>query len=301
MYYDWNIFGHEKTLEFLEYHVRGGTLGHAMLLSGPEHIGKFRILKTLSQILQCENGFCKTCPTCQQIEKGYHLDTIEILNDGQSIKIEQIRDILGRLHMTSQSPCKILLLENIGRMTEEAGNSLLKILEEPGEKTYFFFTVGSLREVLPTIQSRMQILKMKTPSMEKFFEYIKTRYPQITKDKWRELEMLSLGKPGEAVALLEAPEIFEACRERYEMVKHFFSTISLVTRFSIAQGFKDDAVAVREFITMMIFFLRYILFSGRQPEKLLALKFLPKFAEAYELTKKNVNSRLLLENLILSL
>lgn len=291
MIYNWHIFGHDKILDYLENQLANGSLGHALLFVGPEHIGKFSMAKTLAYIMQCEG---------QQIEHGYHIDTIILKDDGSSIKIEQIRDILARLVMTSQSPYKILLLENISRLTQEAANSLLKILEEPFPKTYFFFTATSLREVLPTIQSRMHILKVVAPPQDLLYEFLQKSYPSLTKEHFAQLHTLALGKPGKIIELLDAPDTFEEKREQYEMVKRFCMAFSVTTRFKLIQDLKDDALRVRDFLIMMTSFLRHLLFHGSVAEKEMACRMLPKVVEAYELIRKNVNARLLLENLALT-
>lgn len=302
--YEWNVIGHEKAIEYLERQLRDYTLSHALLFVGPEHIGKFSILKTLARILQCDKNFCRTCPACTQIENGYHIDTIIIADDGSSIKIEQIREIINRLSMTPQSPCKILLLENIWRLTEEAANSLLKILEEPYPKTHFFFTASSLREVLPTIQSRMSIFKLIVPPRKQFFRFLSGKFPGLKEESFRELEVLSLEKPGAMIRLLENPEQLEARKEHYERVKRFCVSFSTVSRFGLIreliQELKDNPSIILEFLGMMTSFLRHLLFHGSPTEQSMATRILPKTVEAYELLRKNVNARLLLENLALN-
>ena len=161
MYYNWNVIGHEKELGLLEHDFRENNIHHAYLFVGPEKVGKFRVAKSVAGILQCPENFCHSCPTCIQIEKKCHPDIIELEDDGQSIKIDTVRDIIARLNMTSQGRYKILLIQNIGRLTEEAGNCLLKTLEEPPQKTIFLFTVSQLRDIMPTIASRMRLIHFK--------------------------------------------------------------------------------------------------------------------------------------------
>ena len=136
MIYDWNIIGHKKQLEMLESDIESGSLAHAYLLCGPGHVGKYTVAKKLASILQCENNFCGKCPTCIQIRKGQHLDTMEFENNREALKINQIREVIARCNMSSQSKYKIIILQSIGRMTTEAGNALLKTLEEPPEKPF---------------------------------------------------------------------------------------------------------------------------------------------------------------------
>lgn len=299
--YSWNIFGHEKTREYLEAQLKDRGLGHGLLFVGQEHIGKFTVAKTLANILQCEKELCRRCPACIQIKKGCHLDTIDIADDGEPLKIEQIREIINRMNMTSQSNSRVVLLENIGRLTEEAANALLKILEEPGEKTYFFFTAQTLREVLPTIRSRMHILKLTAPvTDETFFQFLKNQYRDLTEQAYEKLLLLALGKPGKIIALLESPEVMTQSEYLYDTAQRFCTAFSLSARFKLIQEFKDDDGKIAEFLTLMTALLRQKFLHGSvESERNMAVKTLPAVIEALGLLRKNVNTRLLLENLAL--
>jgi DNA polymerase-3 subunit delta' len=101
--YNWNIIGHKKQLELIEEDIKSDRLSHAYLFTGPSSVGKFAIAKMMVNILQCPHNLCRTCPTCIQLSKGSHPDTIVLDDDGESIKIEQIRDIIARLNMTKQA------------------------------------------------------------------------------------------------------------------------------------------------------------------------------------------------------
>ncbi len=54
---------------------------------------------------------------------------------------------------------RIIVIESAERMSNEAANALLKILEEPPEQTVFILIVASLHALLPTIRSRSQLIR----------------------------------------------------------------------------------------------------------------------------------------------
>ncbi|KKT19207.1 MAG: polymerase III, delta-prime subunit protein [Candidatus Peregrinibacteria bacterium GW2011_GWA2_43_8] len=95
MLYKWPIIGHEEQLKRLEADLKNGHLAHAYIFVGPDKVGKFLVAKTLAGILQCPNNYCRSCPTCVQVMKGVHLDTIEMRDDGESIKIERVRALIA--------------------------------------------------------------------------------------------------------------------------------------------------------------------------------------------------------------
>lgn len=295
MFYNWNIIGHEKELEFLESKLLSGSLHHGYLFIGLDNIGKFVVIKTLAQILQCPNNFCKKCHTCVQIAKGCHLDTIEIRDDGTSLKIEQIRDLIARLNMTSQSKYKIVMMENIGRLTEEAGNSILKILEEPPPKTFFFFTSQHLSGILPTIRSRVFIMRMKPVSESKLKEVIAEKFPNIDKDKLEKILFLSFGQPGRVLQFANEPEKLKSHEELFEMCRNFYKTTSIADRFRLIQKLSENPAAMKEFIIMLTAYLRQLLLYTKIGGGNLAF-LISELEKTSGLIRRNINPKLAFEN-----
>ncbi len=85
-----------------------------------------------------------------------------IFSSDESIKIADTRNILrfANLQRTTNSPLKLIALPNAQQLTPEAANALLKILEEPPKGTYFILAARQSEAVLPTIQSRCQIIRL---------------------------------------------------------------------------------------------------------------------------------------------
>ena len=135
MKYNWSIIGHEKQLSQLENDISSGSLSHAYLLAGPNSVGKHTVAKKMAGILQCENDFCHKCNTCIQVEHGSHVDTLVFKDDKNSLKILEVRGLLEKAMMTAQARYKIFIIQSIERMTTEAANSFLKVLEEPPPRT----------------------------------------------------------------------------------------------------------------------------------------------------------------------
>lgn len=302
MFYNWNVIGHEKELHALEEDCSTGNIPHAYLFVGPEKVGKYRVAKSLAGILQCPNNFCHACPACTQIEKKCHPDTIELEDDGESIKIDQIREIIGRLHMTNQSLYKILLIQNIGRLTEEAANSLLKILEEPPGKTIFIFTAGQLRDIMPTIASRMRIIHFKKLQDEVLREALKGLEPAITDEMLDQIILLSLGRSGKAIQLLRSPETFQNLLELYREIQFLAEKAKISTRLLSVQDLSKDPVRMKTFLSLLVYYFRRKMFEEHSVEgKKMAIHILQETHRMLHLLSRNVNPRLLLEHLMILL
>ena len=119
MKYNWSIIGHENSLKG-ENDISSGNLAHAYLLVGPNSIGKSTVARKMAGILQCKNDFCHSCKDCKQIEKGCHIDVLELNDDKESIKIATVRKVVEQLGMSRQSNYRILLIQKLERMTLEA-------------------------------------------------------------------------------------------------------------------------------------------------------------------------------------
>ena len=96
MLYKWDIVGHQSQISQLEKEIQDDNLSHAYLFSGPKQGGKFSIAKIFAMILQCPNDFCRICSDCQAIQAGRHPDTIIMEDNGESIKIDEVRELIRK-------------------------------------------------------------------------------------------------------------------------------------------------------------------------------------------------------------
>lgn len=300
MKYNWSIIGHEKQLLQIEKDLESGNLAHAYLLSGPNSVGKNTVAKKMAGILQCENDFCHSCNSCIQIEKGCHVDTVVFEDDGESIKIETVRKILERLSMTRQSQYKILLIQSLERMGTEAANSFLKMLEEPPERTIFIMTTDNIRLILPTILSRVRVVQFNSVSHGYLREKLESLYADRDQETLETVSMLSMGKTGKAVHLMEHPESLAEYLKIYRDIQNFLSYRSVVERFSYIEEMVEDTKKIETFMNILTHVMRSKML-GLKEDSTNHAKALSKIDEAAMLLKQNVNVRLVLENLMLQI
>ncbi len=79
------------------------------------------------------------------------------IDNGDTLKIWQIKEFFKKSELSSPYTFQIFLLENISRMTLSAANSCLKLFEEPWVQNIIFLTNVSESQILDTIISRVQI------------------------------------------------------------------------------------------------------------------------------------------------
>jgi DNA polymerase-3 subunit delta' len=139
-------------------------LAHAYLFVGPPNIGKGETALAVAKLMNCETSvggmFCDACPSCLKITSGNHPDVHVIDNGyGESIKIEQIRALLGRDRLrTFMAEKKVFILKNIENLTPDAANAFLKTLEEPSRDSLLLLTTAVLENNLDTIKSRCHMV-----------------------------------------------------------------------------------------------------------------------------------------------
>jgi len=82
--------------------------------------------------------------------------------------IKQVQEIQKMLYLLSESK-KVLLIKEIEKMSFEAQNALLKITEEPPQNTIFFFLSNDENKILPTIMSRVRLIKIPILPQDDFY------------------------------------------------------------------------------------------------------------------------------------
>lgn len=145
---------------FLTRVLLSGSPSHAYLFFGSSRSSKEAQAKIFAQTLLCEKGGtepCQTCLACKKVVTQNHPDFRVIVPDGDKIKIGQIRAVKREAQYGPlERPWKIFIIPESESLTEEAAQSMLKLLEEPPPKVIFILTAPHPSSLLPTMASRCQ-------------------------------------------------------------------------------------------------------------------------------------------------
>ena len=169
------IIGNEKIQELLKNAIKNNKASHSYLFIGTEGIGKKLIAQEFSKALLClgENKYCNTCKSCIEFDSQNNPDFNIIEPDGNSIKIEQIREIQRKVaEKPIISSKKIYIINDSDKMTTEAQNCLLKTLEEPPEYITIILIGTNENAFLSTIKSRCTIIHFQDIPEDKIQEYL---------------------------------------------------------------------------------------------------------------------------------
>lgn len=192
-------------------------LAHAYLFSGPEGVGKKTTAHQFAAILLCMNREfgppCGECPGCVQFASNNNPDFLRIKPQGATIRIDQIRALKKALGFPPlESPRRVVLLEDVQTMRREAGNSLLKILEEPPPNNILLLCAVDSEPILPTILSRCQIIPFYPLSIDLATRIIAGQNDSLTEEAARRLALLADGCPGLA-ELFDTEGLLQAYEE----------------------------------------------------------------------------------------
>lgn len=206
---------------------------HALLFHGPEGVGKEAMALELAKALFCQQDeiYCNTCSDCKRVGQLSHPDLILIYpapkqpknEELQSIResivknpyfraqpwanpsilIDMIRNLKKTVSMTSyENKGRVVLILDAHRMTTEAANSLLKILEEPLGRLTLVLISSQASLLLPTIVSRCQQIRFDPLPWQDIEDALITR-EKVTADQAKIVARMSFGSYQRALELLD--------------------------------------------------------------------------------------------------
>lgn len=133
------------------------------------------IANEFAKMLLCLNDtkYCNNCKSCLEFDNNNQPDFLQISPDGNSIKIEQIRELQKRIQEKPIiSSRKVYIIDDADLMTQESQNCLLKTLEEPPAFSTIILIGSNENAFLPTIKSRCMILHFQKIEDEEMRAYL---------------------------------------------------------------------------------------------------------------------------------
>lgn len=170
---------------------------HALLLVGAGGIGKRHVAEHIARNLTGIEG---------DIAGYAYLHVVEPEKDKTAIGIERVRDLqqFVKLKLPTDQPWRIILIAEAGGLTTEAQNALLKLLEEPPERTVFLLCADSEQALLPTIRSRSQQMTIHAPAQSDLIAFFESQGHDSK--AVQQAYLMSGGLPGLMSALLSDQE-----------------------------------------------------------------------------------------------
>ena len=219
------IIGHHRQIQTLRLALAKRRLHHAYLFIGPEGVGKRTLALALAKAIHCSemaDDFCGRCVNCARVQDGNHPDVrfIEPLSGKKEISIQQIREIEKQLNFRSFSGGKkIAILDPATLLNLSSQNALLKTLEEPPQDSLLILVATSTGVLLPTLRSRCVRLAFGPLQRDLLASYLLSRKGM----KQEEAELLSAMAMGSLGTALDIDS--EELREKRELWLELLSSL----------------------------------------------------------------------------
>jgi len=211
--------GQPSALDAIAAMVRGGSPPHAILLVGPDGVGKTTLALDLAAGLLCEAGPgdrpCRACRACRMVATDAHPDLHrlgpsgpggQVVIGGPDAKYRGIRDLITELALLPvEGRARIAIVEGADRMNEDAQSALLKTLEEPPAGVVIVLCADQEMRLLPTVRSRCARVRLGLVG-SRDIEAIVADHDLADPPMAARLGRLAAGRPGLALAYAHAPE-----------------------------------------------------------------------------------------------
>lgn len=203
------LVGQVKAKRMLNRSLESGKVPHAYLFRGPEGVGKQLFARGVAEIVNCRQGnaasACGDCVSCKKYQSGNHPDFTIVSPEKGAIKIGQIRELCKALaYPPYESALRVVLLEDVHLMRQEAANALLKTLEEPPEQNLLILTADTSQVVLSTILSRCQVVPFCALTNDETSSILLEHDHELEQDEAMLLARFAEGSPGQAFVLKKA-------------------------------------------------------------------------------------------------
>ncbi len=327
----WKLLGHETAIQFLQIHSLPEKVRHAYLITGSEGVGRETLALAFVKALNCidppsKGSFCGECQPCRQIEARAFPDLtiLRVAEGSRELKIEQIRAMQQSLALAPyQSNYRVVFIPDFQRATMGASNALLKSLEEPPTRAILILTADARESLLETIASRCEVVRLRPMRISDLVKEMQEKHG-LSEIESRKLAQLAGGRVGTAMHYLRDEDLLEKYHNALDQLEEILA-MNLRGRLKYVEKLQRSKGQARETYSFLIAtwltFWRDVLIcseAGEVPlvnlekEELIrhtaaglnlqqVAGILQRHEDALTMLDQYVNSRLILENLLLNL
>ena len=263
-----DIIGHDQAKRLLQGSLQRDRLHHALLLHGPDGVGKRSLARAWAALLLCDAPVvdvegrldaCGACGSCRTFHAGRHPDFVLVEAEARTIKLDQIKEVVASTrYRPTMSKRRVVLLLDAHDLRDEGANALLKTLEEPGGETVFVLVTSQAQRLLNTIRSRTQQLRLQSLTPAAVMRVLEQQ--GVARERATLLTRLSGGAPGVALAL--AKDDAWARRDLDLRAMHEVLDRPGVAGLALAERWASDREHQEERLSLLVAWLRDVSWLG---------------------------------------
>ena len=237
------VYGNDDVKSLFAACIKEKKLSHAYMLVGPDGCGKKTLAVAIAAELARRDGSGEELVA--KIAGGHSPDVLTIPTEEKRIGIDTVRSFVSTVYLTpNELDFKMYIFDEADRLTPQAQNALLKIIEEPPKNVYIFLLCSNPGSLLGTVRSRVISVNMQTFDGEEMRAYLAKSGEIAEADEARmEFAVKVSGGALGAVKELLSPESIEydAYRKADELVSSlskknrsvsYFDFIASLTSFA---------------------------------------------------------------------
>jgi DNA polymerase-3 subunit gamma/tau len=238
------VLGQDHVVRGLAGAVREGRLAHAFLFSGPRGTGKTSSARILAKMVNCENGPtaepCGVCGQCKRIENGSHLDVWEI-DAASHGSVDNARELRERAPTApAEGREKVYIIDEAQRLSREAFDALLKLLEEPPPGVRFVLATTEPHKMPATIVGRTQRFEFRRVPADVIAAHLGkvavAENIELNPDAAEAIGRQADGAVRDALSLLEQAAVLGGGKVGVEEVSRLIGTPDLDVHFALADS-----------------------------------------------------------------
>ena len=278
------IVGHEQIIEHLQNAITMDKVSHAYIINGPDKSGKMMLAEAFAKTLQCERldgtiaaakaaaDFgasvagssavepCMECHSCKQADGRNQPDIIYVKHEKpNTISVDDIRTQVNNDIVIKPygSRYKIYIIDEAGKMNEQAQNALLKTIEEPPAYAVLILLTTNAASFLQTILSRCVTLNIKVVPDESIKKLLMSKY-QIPDYQADVCVAFAQGNVGKAIQLASSEDFNELKASALQLIKRL-RDIELYEMTEAVKQIGEYKLTVNDYFDLMMIWYRDVL------------------------------------------
>lgn len=251
---------------------------HALLFAAPNGTGKLTVARTWAQRLAASTAISILAPD----EKG-------------TITIDATRSLYQRTR-AKQAGHQVVIIDHAEAMSGEAQNAFLKLLEEPRPGLTFILTATNADDLLPTIQSRVQVVQLHPVGTQELTVLAKKTKPDVDQQTLTQLLFVANGRPATVVSMLQNDAVFDRHKQMMQRAKQLLSA-SQYDRLSMVQELTKDKSELTVMLEAMAHMLQLQIKRDPSPQW---VNIADNLQEALRRLRQNGNARAQLVHLFMT-